>query len=61
VPPLAAEAGESIAPRRTQTIYATMSSVKTKSVQIERRLETIPRSLKKAMQAVTARMSAWHA
>jgi hypothetical protein len=32
VPLLAAEASESIAPRRTRTIYATTSSVKMKSV-----------------------------
>jgi hypothetical protein len=30
-------------------------------VEIERRLETMPRSLKKAMQVVAASMSAWRA
>jgi hypothetical protein len=69
-PPVATEFGESIAPshrssskpasppRRTRTIYVTMSSIKTTGVEIYRRLETISRSLKKAMQVVAASMSA---
>jgi hypothetical protein len=44
----------SVASRRTRMIYATTSSMKTKSMEIERRLETILRSLKKAMQVVKA-------
>jgi hypothetical protein len=35
-------------------IYATTPNMKTKSMEIERRLKTIPRSLKKAMQVVKA-------
>jgi hypothetical protein len=35
--------------------------MKTKSMEIERMLEMIPISLKKAMQAVAMSMSAWRA
>jgi hypothetical protein len=65
--------GESVAPRRLSppvvvkadksvTLrHATATSIKKKSVEIERSLEPIPRSLKKVMQAVAMSMGFWRA
>jgi hypothetical protein len=55
-PPVVVKAGKSVTLR-----HATATSIKTKSVEIERSLEPIPRSLKKVMQAVAMSTGFWRA